>query len=107
MRRGVVTSEHTKQKISQSNTGKVPWNKGIPRTPEERQKMSSTRKLNAKTKPEWNKRPKHTEETKEKLSKRAKNRKILICPHCDIKCDVSNYSRWHGDQCKVLVRKSQ
>jgi hypothetical protein len=24
------------------------------------------------------------------------------CPHCGKTCDVANYSKWHGDKCKVL-----
>lgn len=24
------------------------------------------------------------------------------CPHCDKTCDTANYSKWHGDKCKVL-----
>ena len=33
-------TEETKRKISESRKGKVPWNKGIPRTEEEKRKMS-------------------------------------------------------------------
>jgi len=25
-----------------------------------------------------------------------------ICPHCNKTCDTANYSKWHGDNCKVL-----
>jgi hypothetical protein len=25
-----------------------------------------------------------------------------ICPHCGKTCDTANYSKWHGDKCKVL-----
>jgi hypothetical protein len=24
------------------------------------------------------------------------------CPHCGKTCDTANYSKWHGDKCKVL-----
>ena len=24
------------------------------------------------------------------------------CPHCGKTCDTANYSKWHGDNCKVL-----
>lgn len=26
--------------------------------------------------------------------------KQIECPHCRKKCDVANYTRWHGDNCK-------
>lgn len=30
------------------------------------------------------------------------NRNIqLECPHCGKKCDRTNYTRWHGDKCKI------
>lgn len=29
-----------------------------------------------------------------------------ICPHCNTKCSVANYAKWHGDNCvKVKARK--
>lgn len=38
-------SEEYRKKISDSRKGIVPWNKGIPRTKEEKEKMSTSRKL--------------------------------------------------------------
>lgn len=38
---------------------------------------------------------------KEKMSEIAKNRKRTICEHCNLDIDVSNYKRWHGDNCRV------
>lgn len=37
---GFITSESTKEKLRKIRLGKVPWNKGIPRTKEEKEKMS-------------------------------------------------------------------
>ena len=42
-------------------------------------------------------------ETRAKLSARAKARKKTTCPHCGICCSGSNYTRWHGENCKSLV----
>jgi hypothetical protein len=53
----------------------------------------------------------HTKESKQKM-KDAKKGKILnqhlkgikkprkICPHCNRDIDITNYNRWHGDNCK-------
>jgi hypothetical protein len=41
---GRVCSDEEKQKISLANKGKKTWNKGIPRTLEERAKMSATKR---------------------------------------------------------------
>lgn len=38
-------SEETRKKMRESHIGQVPWNKGIPRTEEERKKMSEALKL--------------------------------------------------------------
>ena len=56
LRKGVKTSEETKRLISESNSGKPAWNKGISRTVEERSKISATRKLRASDS-NWNVRP--------------------------------------------------
>lgn len=55
-RKGQKTSEETKNKISKANKGKTPWNVGIPRTDEEKQKMSKTKKARSAD-PNWNKQP--------------------------------------------------
>ena len=42
----------------------------------------------------------HNEKTRAKLSARAKNRVIKECPHCNVSCSGSNFTRWHNDNCK-------
>ena len=74
LRKGVVTSLETKQKISIANTGNIAWNKGIARTDEEKIKLSTA----------------------------AKNRKRLECRHCKTLVTPGNYKRWHSDNCKVV-----
>lgn len=66
---GRTSSDFTKEwreKISAAQKGKVPWNKGIPRTDEEKAKMSSARKLKASD-PTWNIRPKCRPEKAQKI----------------------------------------
>lgn len=42
-----------------------------------------------------------SEETKQKMSHRAKNRKAHTCEHCGLSCSGSNFTRWHGANCKL------
>lgn len=44
-----------------------------------------------------------SEDARAKMSARAKNRKATICPHCAGSYVGSNYTRWHGDNCKSKV----
>lgn len=43
----------------------------------------------------------HSLSAKEKISENAKNRQKFKCPHCDKEVDSSNYSRWHGENCRT------
>lgn len=100
LRKGIQTSKETKEKISIANTGKIPWNKGIPRTSEERKLMSERRKVTAKIVGTWNQGKHHSEDTLKKITERAKNRTKYKCSHCKIEVTGANYTRWHGDNCK-------
>lgn len=78
---GYVHSEETRQKISESQKGKEAWNKGIPLTDEQKQKMSvSLKKHHIENEEFWrevhNKQKgfKHTEETKRKMSESQKGK---------------------------------
>ena len=42
-----------------------------------------------------------TEEAKRKMSEAAKNRAKVKCQHCSKEVSPSNFSRWHGDKCKM------
>lgn len=44
-----------------------------------------------------------SEETRAKMSARAKNRKSTVCPHCEGSYIGSNYTRWHGNNCKLKI----
>lgn len=63
---GRVCSAEEKQKISLANKGKKTWNKGIPRTSEERAKMSATKRSRIGT-PGHNIRPPCSKEAAEKI----------------------------------------
>lgn len=39
--------------------------------------------------------------TREKMSMSQKNKETVVCPHCYKTCTQSNYTRWHGDNCKI------
>lgn len=90
--KGIAMRESTKQKLSQTNTGKkhtketkikisknhskTSWNKGIPLTEEHRQKLSA-------------------------LSK-GKSKFVVICPNCNKEGGLAAMKRWHFDNCKLI-----
>jgi len=100
-RQGVVTSAETKQKISKANTGNVAWNKGIPRTSEEKELMSIRRKAVADTVGTWNQGKSHSLITLNKIREKAQNRTKYTCIHCSKAVAGTNFFRWHGDNCKT------
>ena len=99
-------SEETKQKISNSNKGiKKPLSEqrkkeisqqflGSKQTETHISKRISSRKENGFYKNEI--------ETKRKMSESAKLRERYKC-HCGKECSISNYKRWHGNNCKINI----
>lgn len=100
LRKGTTTPQHVKDKISAANIGKIPWNKGIARTNEEKELMSQERKKTASIVGAWNQGLQHSQETKNKISEKAKSRTRYICSHCGVSATKGNYTRWHGDSCR-------
>jgi hypothetical protein len=43
-----------------------------------------------------------TEEQLAKMKFRARNREVKTCPHCGKNATGSNYTRWHGNNCKLF-----
>jgi len=104
----------------QFKVGRSTWNKGIPRTDEEKKKMSQSRKgkttgrtkddftlewkekisKSKKGKLTWNKGILHSDVTKKLQSEIAKNRTKKECPHCSKLVDPANFLRWHGENCR-------
>lgn len=100
LQKGKITPSHVRAKISKANKGKPAWNKGIPRTPEEKLLMSQKRKETAKLTRAWNTGKTHSNETLNKITERAKARTKYVCPYCTKEVAGSNYYRWHGDNCR-------
>lgn len=95
-----------KQKISLQKTLKAENykhpNKGKKRSDECRKNMSLIMIARLKN----NKNPmsgkNHTTVSKQLQSEMAKKRKRVICEHCNNEYDVSNYTRWHGINCRKI-----
>ena len=105
----------------QFKIGRTTWNKGIARTLEERQRISQARtgiptgrtkedftlewkekiSNSKKGKTTWNKGVTHSDLTRQLQSEIAKHRTKKICPCCTKLVDPANYTRWHGDNCRV------
>lgn len=105
-----IITQETKDKISKSNKGKIPYNKGkkglYKHTEEAKQKIAECRK-GKKTKEETkqkiskiNKGKKRTEECRKKMGELQKNKPRVICPHCEKMGSQNNMTRWHFDNCK-------
>ena len=93
---GKTHSDETKNKIRQKAIGRTsarkgvsPWNKGVKTSDETKNKIRIANSGNVRS-----------EEVKTLLSEIAKKRKRVVCEYCEREVDVSNYSRWHGDNCK-------
>jgi hypothetical protein len=104
LRKGIITPLKTKEKISFANKGKEAWNKGIPRSEEEKSLMSAKRKETAEKVGAWNLGIKHSTNTLEKIIAKAKNRKKYSCNYCRVLVAGANYFRWHGDNCKLNLK---
>jgi len=89
--------------MSESNTGKIHWNKGETHSEESKKKMSKSHK--GKT---------HSEETKSKMCKsskgkgvwnKGKSRNKITCPHCGKEGAQNVMSRWHFENCRRLTNE--
>lgn len=89
-------SEETKRKMSAAHTGKK-------KSKEHIENLSKALRGRYREKSsQWG--LKRTEESKKKMSERAKNRKVIVCPHCDTSA-TTNMTRWHFDNCKLYPTK--
>lgn len=43
----------------------------------------------------------HSKETKEKIRNKTLSFEKIICTYCNKEFDIRNYSRWHGENCKL------
>lgn len=98
-RKGYRHSEETKKKISESNRGKT-----VVHSEETRRKISralaGVSKPFAKGREPWNKGVSHSENSIQKMREAHSNREMKTC-HCGKTVPSPNYSRWHGDRCRI------
>lgn len=86
----------------------VPWNKGL--TKNDHPSIMKASEVNLNLRKEGKlanigdlmKGASFSEEHKQKLSQRAKNRKKVLCTHCEKEFPPGMFSRWHGDKCKKI-----
>lgn len=99
---GKKHSEETKARISKTQTGK----KASDETKAKLREAAKTRPPQSQETIEKRRQhhigAKRTEETKLKISQRAKERVKVQCEHCLKQISTSNYTRWHGKNCKEI-----
>lgn len=104
LRKGITTPDEVKQKISKANKGRLAGKNnpmyGNTHTEEARKKISEK----AQGRTPWNLGVTHTDEVKQKMSTLALQRTKYKCEHCGVECVKCNYNRWHGDNCRSIVR---
>ena len=104
LRKGITTPDEVKQKISKANKGRLAGKNnpmyGNTHTAESRKKISEK----AQGRTPWNLGVTHTDEVKQKMSTLALQRTKYKCEHCGVECVKCNYNRWHGDNCRSIVR---
>jgi NUMOD3 motif len=104
LRKGITTPDEVKQKISKANKGRLAGKNnpmyGNTHTAESRKKISEK----AQGRTPWNLGVTHTDEVKQKMSVLALQRTKYNCEYCGVECVKCNYTRWHGANCKSIVR---
>ena len=102
--KGKNVSAETRAKISKANKGRLAGKNnpmyGNTHTAESRKKISEK----AQGRTPWNLGVTHTDEVKQKMSTLALQRTKYKCEHCGVECVKCNYNRWHGDNCRSIVR---
>ena len=96
-------TEETKNKISESNKGKIPWNKGLSSENPAWNKGVSTGPMSDETKDKIKKSNLgkiRNDEHKENYSKAAQSRPTIECPWCGKVGGYPQMKRWHMDNCK-------
>ena len=120
--KGIPRTEAEKQTMSNARKGIKSWNKGIPcsdetkdklrcrsRTSETKKKIKTARAKQVITHIDSTKQKisqshigmRHSIESKQKMSNISKNRPNVLCPHCNMSCNIGNAKRWHFDNCKL------
>ena len=87
--KGIPREQSVKDAVSKANTGKMPWNKNIPRSDEDRQKMKDgwiVKKMQG-----------FVQHNKGKTVPESEK---VLCIYCNKLTSKSNHARWHGINCK-------
>ena len=98
-------TDEWKHNLSIAKTGKPSNRKGKTHSNESRKKMSEAAKHRLTPNPMLGKT--HSNESRKKISAARSNDKNHVCPHChkSIK-GASNFTRWHGNNCKFILNLS-
>ena len=111
---GVKHTDERRKHISESHIGQIPWNKNkkCGCFSGENNGMYGISVYNLWIEKygleEANKR-KELRKQKSSASLKGKNKdkkhSKKICPHCNKEIDISNFNKWHGDNCKNKIKK--
>lgn len=102
IRESTCRLKHTneaKKRMSELNLGEGNGMYGRKHSPKSRQKIKDKRALQDMTHLFGRT---HSDETKHKQSEKAKQRPFISCPYCGKSVQGSNFTRWHGDNCKLF-----
>lgn len=93
--KGRKLPEEVKKKISNSSKGRI--------VSQEARKNISIAKL-GKRNPMYGRNFSEEHRRNLSLSNKGKTRKIVKCPHCNLKGAINGMKRWHFDNCKTLKK---
>lgn len=97
---GLNHSVEAKNKMAKSRKGKPTWNKGLKgiKTADKGQ-LAWNKGIHTGHKSFTGK--SHTAESINRMKEKHANRERLTCPYCDKNVDKPNYTRYHGEKCKL------
>lgn len=97
---GHIVTEETREKISNSNKGTIPWNVGMKGEYfifSEEDKEIRSLMYSGENNPFFGKY--HSEEFKQ--TQKENQKKIVYCPHCNKSGAIRIMNRWHFNKCKL------
>jgi len=121
--RGLVRSEESRRRQSESLKGHPGYNRGMRMSPDTLKRMSAAHKgkqhclgnkltdehkrniseaVRGANHPNYGKQPSDT--TRKKMQEASANRKKFLCPYCRNEYFKVHLEHWHGDKCKSRKR---